>query len=176
MLIPAYCLFYIQPFQLNNCVVPMDTECHCVIHYIVYQYCSTTATADNKVVISNTATVLAVCRLVKANLTRRSVVKGCVLIIVHFPFSVFFSIYIIAEISRKIKFWSCVEIIRGWRRLAVRNNRRVKFCLHRANCVPLVRIWHRPKDLNLNQRFWRSSCYRYTRPIYGVPSGTRTRG
>jgi hypothetical protein len=83
----------------------MDAECHCVIHYIVYQQGSTTATADNKVVISNTATVLAVCRLVKTNLTRRSVVKGCVLIIVHFPFSVFFSIYIIAEFSRESKFY-----------------------------------------------------------------------
>lgn len=41
-----------------------------------------------------------------------------------------------------------------------------------ADCATRTRrpegIWHRLKDLNLHERFWRPSCYRYIKPMCGT--------
>ena len=83
----------------------MDARVDCFGNHIINGQYGTATSTDYKVVIGDTTTVFPVGGFVEANLTGRSVGKGCVVILVHFPFSVFFSIYIIAEISREIKFY-----------------------------------------------------------------------
>lgn len=39
----------------------------------------------------------------------------------------------------------------------------------------LTHLWHRLKDLNLHEQFWRLPCYRYIKPICGEVSENRTR-